>query len=303
MPDDSAGGGGLNLSNLTGLEKPATELINRVSDAVGGIAKPWQITRVAKAEAEAKKIAAIADLEITDLQQRALKRLVLEEEKNQENVEAITAKAIPHLSEQAQPGNLDEDFVRYFFDKAKLVSNEDMQEVWAKILAGEANTAGSFSRKTIDIVGQMGKQDADLFIRLCHSVWIIGDRCLMMAMDQKRVRDDDDYSMSFTDLVHIESMGLIRYDPTGGYSRNGFPRKFPVKYARCDITLEFETENDDYSTSVGPAILTAAGIELSSLVIGIESVVSFESQLRRWIDAGIRVSVAIDMKDNYPRGT
>jgi len=36
------------LINLGELSKPATELIKRVSDAVGGIFKPYQIIRVAK---------------------------------------------------------------------------------------------------------------------------------------------------------------------------------------------------------------------------------------------------------------
>ena len=44
-------GGG--LINLGDLSKPATVLIERVSDAVGGIAKPWQIKRIAKAETKA----------------------------------------------------------------------------------------------------------------------------------------------------------------------------------------------------------------------------------------------------------
>lgn len=61
--------GGGSLINLGELSKPATVLIEKVSDAVGGIAKPWQIKRVANAEAEAAKIKAIAQLEITDLEQ------------------------------------------------------------------------------------------------------------------------------------------------------------------------------------------------------------------------------------------
>ncbi len=44
-------GGG--LINLGDLSKPVTVLIERVSDAVGGIAKPWQIKRIAKAETKA----------------------------------------------------------------------------------------------------------------------------------------------------------------------------------------------------------------------------------------------------------
>jgi len=41
------------LANLGELTKPASVLIEKISDAVGGVFKPYQIVRVAKAEAEA----------------------------------------------------------------------------------------------------------------------------------------------------------------------------------------------------------------------------------------------------------
>ena len=39
------------IINLGGLSKPATVLIEKISDAVGGVFKPYQIKRIAKAEA------------------------------------------------------------------------------------------------------------------------------------------------------------------------------------------------------------------------------------------------------------
>ena len=64
------------LVNIGELSKPATVLIEKVSDAVGGIFKPWQIRRVAQAEAEAEQIKATSQIEINDLQRRALQRFV-----------------------------------------------------------------------------------------------------------------------------------------------------------------------------------------------------------------------------------
>ena len=55
---------------------------------------PWQIKRVAKAEAEASLIKAKAEIEITDLHRRAMHRFVEEEAKRQENMETITEKGI-----------------------------------------------------------------------------------------------------------------------------------------------------------------------------------------------------------------
>jgi len=59
------------LINFGELSKPATVLIEKISEAVGGIFKPYQIKRVARAEAEVSKIKVQADIEISEIQQRA----------------------------------------------------------------------------------------------------------------------------------------------------------------------------------------------------------------------------------------
>ncbi|PST23402.1 hypothetical protein C7U61_02440 [Rhizobium sp. JAB6] len=288
----------MEITNLTGLEKPATELISRVSDAVGGIAKPWQIRRVAQAEADAKKILALADIEITETRERAVKRMVLEEEKNQENIESITTKAIPHLSADAKPDELDEDFVRYLFEKARLVSNEEMQSVWAKILAGEANKTGSFSRRTMDIVAQMSRSDAELFTRFCRNLWMIGNLTPMFPRESKATRDEDGYSMSFTDLAELESMGLIQHAPATGYIRPNLPKYVHVWYYGCPIALEFEGDQGN-TLSIGPALLTAAGRELAVIAGSQPSKTYFEDVLQNLIDRGVRISIPTEFKNRY----
>ena len=60
----------VNVKDLAGISKPATALFNKVSNAVGGIAKPWQIERVAKAEAKAEIIRAEARIEISEMEER-----------------------------------------------------------------------------------------------------------------------------------------------------------------------------------------------------------------------------------------
>ena len=85
MPTDPTGGGG--FINLGDLSKPATVLIEKISDAIGGIFRPYQIRRIAQAEGEAEKIRTLSQIEITDLQRRAIQRFVVEEAKKQQNIE------------------------------------------------------------------------------------------------------------------------------------------------------------------------------------------------------------------------
>src|SRR5207253_9454474 len=78
------------LINLGELSKPATVLIEKISDAVGGIFKPYQIIRVAKAEAQADRVRAENQIEISDLHRRAFHRFLNEEAIKQNNIEQIT---------------------------------------------------------------------------------------------------------------------------------------------------------------------------------------------------------------------
>lgn len=151
------------LINIGELSKPAVVLIEKISDAIGGCFKPYQIRRIAQAEAEAEKIKEITKIEITELQKRALSRFILEEAKKQNNIENITRKAINNVSEDAHPQEIEDDWITNFFDKSRLISDEEMQKLWAKLLAGEANSPGKYSKRTINIMSSLERSDAQLF--------------------------------------------------------------------------------------------------------------------------------------------
>jgi hypothetical protein len=79
MPDDKS----ISVVNLGPLSKSADTLIKKVSSAVGGLFEPWQIERVAKAQAKADLIKAQSEIQITDLHRRAMHRFVEEEAQRQ----------------------------------------------------------------------------------------------------------------------------------------------------------------------------------------------------------------------------
>src|SRR6267142_5975783 len=118
------------LGNLGDLTKPATVLIEKIFDALGGYFRPRQIRRLAKAEAEAEIIKAQTGIEVADIQRRALNRWVAEETKKQDNIERITQKAIPQLEESSNPQNIEDDWIVNFFDKCRIISDDEMQSLW-----------------------------------------------------------------------------------------------------------------------------------------------------------------------------
>lgn len=259
MSDDKS----TSIVNLGDLSKPANTLIEKVSSAIGGIFEPWQIKRVARAEAEAGLIKAKSEIEITDLHRRAMHRFVEEEANRQENMEEITRKSLPHLAEKSNPENMEDDWVTNFFDKSRIVSDEEMQGIWAQVLAGEANAPGSFSKRTVNLLGDLDKRDAELFQTLCRFGWIFGTFTPLVFDTQDKIYND--LGINFGSLSHLDSLGLIQFNGVSGFSKQRLPNNFAVSYCGQVLPLTMSKETDN-TLSIGKVLLTQAGQELARVV-------------------------------------
>jgi uncharacterized protein DUF2806 len=252
------------LINIGELSKPATVLIEKISDAVGGIFKPSQIVRVAKAEAEAKRIEAETQIEITNLERRAFARFIKEEARKQNNIEQITQKALPLLEEDAQPDNVEEDWIANFFDKSRLISDYEMQNLWARVLAGEANSPGSYSKRTISLLASLDKSDAVLFTSLCSFGWFIHESEIIPLVLDNQNKVYNDHGINFVTLNHLQSIGLITFSSTSSIAETDLPKEFMATYYDRTIKLEMPS-NSENLLSVGEVLLTKAGFEIAPI--------------------------------------
>lgn len=245
------------------LTKPATVLVERISDAFGGIAKPWQIKRVARAEVEAKIIQGLGELQLTEIQQRAMKRVVHEEAKHQENIENITSIAIHKLEIDAKPEEIEEDWLAYFFDRSRIVSDAEMQEVWGKILAGEANASGAFSRRTLERVASLDKKDANLLTALCTFAWTIGDPTLLVFDINHAIYNDLD--INFDSLTHLDDLGFVTFHSAGGIQKLQLPKTLGIYYFNKIVNIVMPQDGNTNDLEIGFAMFTKAGQELFSI--------------------------------------
>lgn len=288
------------LIDIGKLTKPATVLIERVSDAVGGIAKPWQIKRVARAEAEAEIIRAEAQIEISDVQRRAIERMIREEGRNQQNIERITEKAIPHLETNATPENIDIDWLTYFFERARLTSDEEMQSLWANLLAQEANSPGKFSKRSVEVVAILGKADATLFTKLCQFGFTIDGKfcCLIYNDPEKPSRDFD---LTFFQLAHLDALGLIRFD-SSSFGLLKLPKNIQADYFGTHFNMELcltqmeemmlfgkprPERQAEFTLDIGNVMLTQTGRELATVCGATPSKNVYDAVLDHLVNQGI----------------
>lgn len=267
MPDNeeisntvSVGSVVINLGNLS---KPATVLIEKISDAVGVIFEPWQIERLATARAKEKIIESISKNDISKLEQRSLQRLLYEESRNQQNIEKITANSFSKLNSNALPEKIEKDWLVNFFNKCRLISDEEVQNVWSNILAGEANNPGKFSKRTINLIASIDGKDAMLFTKLCGYNWLIDGEYHPLVYNLS----DEIYKkngINFDMLNHLDTVGLISFNPISSLSLINLPQKIPMIYQGIDLTLELPKISNN-TINVGQVILTSAGKEVASI--------------------------------------
>ena len=252
----------MSLVNIGELSKPATVLIEKISDAVGGIFKPYQIVRVAKAEVAAEQMRAESQIQISDLQRRAMHRFLEEEAKKQSNIEGITQQALPHLEEKSSPEKMEDDWITNFFDKCRIISDVEMQGLWSHVLAGEANSPGAFSKRTVNILADLDKNDAKLFCQLCGFGWMIGNVFPLIFDVTANIYNQQ--GINFSTICHLESLGLVQFNSLSGYKRLGLPKQFRVLYygRPAELTLTKDVDNE---LDLGNVLLTRAGQELAPI--------------------------------------
>jgi hypothetical protein len=284
----------VNLGNIGELTKPATVLIERGCDAVGGLLKPWQIRRVTKAgaeaEAEAAKLRLLSQIELTEISQRALHRFAMEETIKQANMESILSKAIVLLDEDAKPQDIENDWIANFFDKCRLISDNEMQELWAKILAGEANSPGGYAKRTVNTLSSLDKSDANLFESLCGFCCFAGDVIPLIYEPNASIYTD--HGVSFNSLIHLDTIGLIKFDAAGAFRRTGLPKNIRISYFGTLIELEFDKEMDNELHS-GKVLLSQIGQQLAR-VSGAQPVPEFMEYLAQtWARQRVSTSLPV----------
>ncbi|MFA5229270.1 MAG: DUF2806 domain-containing protein [Candidatus Paceibacterota bacterium] len=192
--------------------KAVAKLIEVVSEGIGTLYKPRAIRKEADAvayknetlaKAEAKKILIEGEAQI-ELIERAKKRLVNQELNRQINIEEIAERSIKYLDENVSEEPVDNDWRTKFFAKAQDVSEEDMREIWAKILATEVSRPGTINFRTLEVVSNISRKEAETFQIACS---LASSKSYIWKL--KGQNSLDEFGLSYSDLMIIRDAGLV----------------------------------------------------------------------------------------------
>jgi Protein of unknown function (DUF2806) len=278
--------------------KPAEKLIEKAFGALHWLlepnrmrriadAKAYEITVTAQAHADADQIAFESKAAIGERQRELISHWFGEQERTQNNRERILSKSIPLLKPNANPEKIENDWMANLFEKNKTVSDGEMQELWARLLAGEANEPGTFSKQTVNLLADLDPSDARMFSKVCDFGWFIegydlawfkgsnpnptsSTRLVPMVL---KFTDSiyEKHGLNYSSLRNLESLGLIKFDDHLQFWWSRADEMQTLSYHDKNVVLEFSRKNYSlgdqkfYGFPKGNVLLTRAGYQLSTV--------------------------------------
>ena len=129
-------------------------------------------------------------------------KIQFQERKRLNNIQNISIQAKDKLPEQVTNKPVDPDWTARFFHYAQDISTEEIQQIWSSILAGEVETPGRTSLRTLDILKNMTQKDAELFSTVMG--YKVGT---IIFSDIKTINDN--YIPKYSDMTFLQEWGLI----------------------------------------------------------------------------------------------
>lgn len=152
-------------------------------------------------------------------------------------------------------------FIRYY-EASGNISDKEMQVLWAKILAGEIEKPSSYSLRTLDVLRNMSKEEAEWFVKICNTAIKIESGKYVIPADHDYISKN---SINYSDILMLEEIGLIN-SGSGIHIYDDLESNIEYRlymYGRL-IVKAIASEKRKFSLRVYP--FTNVGNELATLI-------------------------------------
>lgn len=158
----------------------------------------------------------------------------------------------------------DFDWYMRFYDIVGNISDEEIQALWARILAGEIHRKGTYSLQLLDILKNFTQKQAELFNRVCSHCFISGDNVY--------IPNDNEYlqfaNITYQDILDLDALGLINSSGTTSLSVKVQPDR-PALFGNDMVRMVIEYNGQGNTTQEFSFLqfpFTSAGRELITLI-------------------------------------
>lgn len=157
----------------------------------------------------------------------------------------------------------DNDVFWGLIDHSKNISDEEMQELIAKIIAGEYNQPGTYSMSTLQIIKMLDRNELQLFEKM-GSLVINSDEIpqALFNFGEKVQEMMHRFGIDFGSLQALQSLGLVLPNDMTRSVPNPDKKLYVITY--FDKKFIFEPENENYQKIKIPGFygLSVVGTQL-----------------------------------------
>lgn len=157
----------------------------------------------------------------------------------------------------------DFDWFMRFFEAVGNVSDDMMQNLWAKILAGEVARPSTFLLRTIDIVRNLSKRDAELFIRICSHSFMASSSNYFLPNEKEFL---ESVGIKYIDIMKLSELGLLFNDATIIFNISISNKPKLLINSNSLIMFITSASGNSEEASIGQYPFTEVGKELSTLI-------------------------------------
>ncbi len=164
---------------------------------------------------------------------------------------------------------VDEDWITRFFSYAGEISTEEMQTLWAQILAGEVKRPKSFSLRTLQVLRNLTKDEARVFTTVSNYVIKTDDKTYVYIgnyMDSMR-SSLHDFEIGFDDISLLREIGLVQYGESINLQIVSTTKSITTTFFQIgDLILEAELKPAKPTINLPIILYTSIGKELLNLI-------------------------------------
>ena len=261
-----------NLLKVDG--KPLEKLIEVISQGIGKVYSPRGIRKEADARAyeieiiERAKSKALSEGKIieAETQQNIQERLIYKEINRQINIENVTQIAAEQLSQETNVSEeaVDKDWTTRFFNIVEDVSNDEMQKLWGRILAGEVKQPKSYSLRTLELLKNLTKNDAEIFTKASNfKISSHSSPFLFRGKDNKAL---EKYGMSFEERLLLTEIGILQSETNITRTLQQLSEDNFILFEYGDFLIKAHKKANSQSHNISILRFTKIGEELLNLL-------------------------------------
>lgn len=264
----------INLIKIDG--KPLQKLIEVISNGIGTIYKPRAIKNKADAEAyrikiiERAKSQALAERKEIEAEalERMQTRLLHKEATRQLNIDNVSNIAAELLNDETSVSDepVNEDWTSRFFNIVEDISDEEMQMLWGKILADEVKQPKSYSLRTLEMLKNLSKEEAEIFTKFAQLKMTSGDSNIIYNHDNGKFLESE-FGITLSDRLLLIELGLIYSEKKINFGFNltdNYKQSIFLDYGQKRIVLYTHSQTLKHGIQV--LMFTKIGVELSRLI-------------------------------------